>query len=75
MKVVFTWIEGKATGEGAQSIISANMERSHSCRDASAVDQVDELIYPLEESKEGNIKCAESHDGQAVRHPIDEILY
>ena len=71
MKVVFTWIEGKATREVAQSIISANMERSHTCKDASAVDQADKY-YPLEESKVGNIT---SHDGQADRHPIDEVLY
>jgi zinc finger-like protein len=48
---VFTWIEGKATREMAQSIVSDNFERSHSCKDASVVDQADGQAdrYPIDE--------------------------
>ncbi|KAM0830804.1 hypothetical protein ACQ4PT_065971 [Festuca glaucescens] len=50
-QVVFTWIEGKATREVAQSIVSDNFERSHSCKDASVVDQADGQAdrYPIDE--------------------------
>ncbi|XP_051225497.1 zinc finger protein BRUTUS [Lolium perenne] len=50
-QVVFTWIEGKATREVAQSIVSDNFERSHSCKDASVVDQADGQVdrYPIDE--------------------------
>ncbi|VAH78893.1 unnamed protein product [Triticum turgidum subsp. durum] len=74
-QVVFTWIEGKATREVTQSVVSDNLERSHCCKDASFVNQAEKLIYPLEQSKVGHIKHTESNDGQADRHPIDEILY
>ncbi|VAH63071.1 unnamed protein product [Triticum turgidum subsp. durum] len=74
-QVVFTWIEGKATREVAQSVVSDNLERSHCCKDASFVNQAEKLIYPLEQSKVGHIKYTESNDCQADRHPIDEILY
>ena len=75
MKVVFTWIEGKATREVTQSVVSDNLERSHCCKDASFVNHAEKLIYPLEQSKVGHIKYTESNDCQADRHPIDEILY
>ncbi|KAM0845873.1 hypothetical protein ACQ4PT_056063 [Festuca glaucescens] len=50
-QVVFTWIEGKATREVVQSIGSDNFERSHSCKDASIVDQADGQAdrYPIDE--------------------------
>uniref|UniRef100_A0ACD5VQK9 Uncharacterized protein n=1 Tax=Avena sativa TaxID=4498 RepID=A0ACD5VQK9_AVESA len=50
-QVVFTWIEGKPTREVAQSIISDNLERSHSFKDASVVDQADGQAdrYPIDE--------------------------
>uniref|UniRef100_A0ACD5VKC1 Uncharacterized protein n=1 Tax=Avena sativa TaxID=4498 RepID=A0ACD5VKC1_AVESA len=50
-QVVFTWIEGKATREVVQSIVSDNLERSHSFKDASVVDQADGQAdrYPIDE--------------------------
>lgn len=73
MKVVFTWMEGKATREVAESFAAGNSVRNHSVEDVP--DQGEIHICSHQDSKLGSKNCAESNGPQADRHPIDDILY
>jgi zinc finger protein-like protein len=58
-----------------QSFADCNSERSHGCVDAPFDDQGGEHICSDEEYKVGSRNCAKSDNGQAERHPIDDILH
>ncbi|CAO2165997.1 unnamed protein product [Urochloa humidicola] len=67
-QVVFTWIDGKATKEVAESFAADNSA-------LDVPDQGEKHICSHQGSKLGSRNCAESYDGQVYRHPIDDILH
>lgn len=68
MKVVFTWFEGKATKEVAESFADGNSA-------GDVQDQGEKHICSHKGSELGSRNCAESNDGQVSMHPIDDILH
>ncbi|AQK97607.1 Putative zinc finger protein [Zea mays] len=72
-QVVFTWMEGKATREVAESIAAGISARNNSVEDVPDQGKIHICLH--HNSKLGSKNCGESNGPQADKHPIDDILY
>jgi zinc finger protein-like protein len=74
LKVVFTWIDGETVKKWYRALLIA-IQKEVMVVWMPPLMTRGEHICSDEEYKVGSRNCAKSDNGQAERHPIDDILH